>query len=68
MLAVVVDCNTRAGIVSLTTQDVKRKHPMKRDMEVVRQILIEIEETGACELGHASLKVLLDGEEPTPEE
>ena len=40
---------------------------MKRDMDVVRQILLEIEETGECDYGKADRKYL-GGTEPTPDE
>lgn len=40
---------------------------MKRDLEIVRQILLEIEETGLCQTSVVDLKYL-QGLEPTPEE
>ena len=40
---------------------------MKRDMDVVRQILLEIEETGECDYSKADRKHL-GGTEPTPDE
>lgn len=40
---------------------------MKRDMDVVRRILLEIEETGTCNTDTVNLK-FLNGEQPTPEE
>lgn len=41
---------------------------MKRDMEMVRRILLEIEETGACDYDFAIRKFMETHEQPTPEE